>query len=249
MTSNFHKVYDFHNAFTQSQLTPNEALHNFDICSLRVHLIDEEFNEYLSAQTQLDQMDALADLLYVIYGAGVIFGIDLDHAYTSYLHEFGTFLTDSNWKILTHFEQTQRLMIESERSLQHLIPSIDPFDGLLRELSYGLLMCNTNDVGRCLVRMLYHVYHLGFLSRFRMDCLFDLVHQSNMTKLCTTKQEAEKTVQWYQEHMKDRYPQPMIGRSPDGIHWVVFDQSSGGKILKSISYQPPKIVVEECLIP
>jgi len=51
---------------------------------LRLNLIDEEFKELkdaVEAKDIVEVADALTDLLYVIYGAGHAFGINLDLAF------------------------------------------------------------------------------------------------------------------------------------------------------------------------
>jgi len=57
---------------------------NSDIVKLRVDLIDEELRELQEACETKDMVevaDALSDLLYVVYGAGHAFGIDLDRTF------------------------------------------------------------------------------------------------------------------------------------------------------------------------
>ncbi len=52
-----------------------------DVHRLRVALIEEELAEFRNAgeaQDLVEIADALADLLYVVYGAGVTYGIDLE---------------------------------------------------------------------------------------------------------------------------------------------------------------------------
>ncbi len=56
---------------------------------LRIDLISEELEELDLALTNKDIVevaDALTDLLYVVYGAGHAFGIDLDECFTE-VHE------------------------------------------------------------------------------------------------------------------------------------------------------------------
>lgn len=67
------------------------------------------------------------------------------------------------------------------------------------------------------------------------DVAFDLVHKSNMSKLCVSEEEAQKTVQWYKENEYHRYDTPNYRRSDDGIHWVVYNESTK-KILKNVNY-------------
>lgn len=44
---------------------------------LRVSLIEEEFGEFVAAETVVDVADAIADLLYVVVGAACTYGIRL----------------------------------------------------------------------------------------------------------------------------------------------------------------------------
>jgi predicted HAD superfamily Cof-like phosphohydrolase len=79
-TTNFNKVGEFMEAFGQEcKETPDFP--DEKIITLRERLIAEEFKEYIDAVRQRDIIgiaDALSDLLYVVYGAGHAYGIDLD---------------------------------------------------------------------------------------------------------------------------------------------------------------------------
>ena len=84
MATNFEKARDFMRAFGQDVHTratlPNEKTRN-----LRYELIREELEELLDAinkENLVEIADALTDILYVTYGAGHAFGIDLDTCYT-----------------------------------------------------------------------------------------------------------------------------------------------------------------------
>lgn len=55
-----------------------------NVATLRVDLIDEELNELREATSRQDLVgiaDALTDLLYVVYGAGHAYGINLDDCF------------------------------------------------------------------------------------------------------------------------------------------------------------------------
>jgi len=78
--TNFELVEDFMLAFGQEVLEtptmPDKAIQD-----LRVDLIAEELEELeyaIEKEDIVEVADALTDLLYVIYGAGHAFGIDLD---------------------------------------------------------------------------------------------------------------------------------------------------------------------------
>jgi len=82
-TSNFEKVGDFMEAFGQSvEMEPTWP--DFNTRDLRLELISEEFSELCQAMEDRDMVqiaDALTDILYVVYGAGHTFGIDLDECF------------------------------------------------------------------------------------------------------------------------------------------------------------------------
>lgn len=69
------------------------------------------------------------------------------------------------------------------------------------------------------------------------DKAFDLVHKSNMSKLCNTEQNAIETVLKYKLEIPNRYDSPCYRQSEDGINWVVYNKSTM-KILKSKTYSP-----------
>ena len=81
--SNFNSVKKF--MLTFSQEVKNQAsFPNDKITKLRYELILEELNELKEAISQRDikeVADALTDILYVTYGAGHAFGIDLDKCF------------------------------------------------------------------------------------------------------------------------------------------------------------------------
>ena len=81
--SNFELVGDFMEAFGQKvELEPTWP--DFNTRELRLELIQEELDELSDAVADRDMVqiaDALTDLLYVVYGAGHTFGIDLDECF------------------------------------------------------------------------------------------------------------------------------------------------------------------------
>jgi len=82
--TNFELAGDFMEAFGQEVKTEPE-FPDFSTRELRLELIREEYEELEEAIENRDIVevaDALTDLLYVIYGAGHAFGIDLDACYT-----------------------------------------------------------------------------------------------------------------------------------------------------------------------
>jgi len=81
--SNFNKVKTFMETFGQEVKT-NPSLSTDKINSLRYDLIKEELEELKIAienKDLLEVADALTDILYVTYGAGHAFGVDLDKCF------------------------------------------------------------------------------------------------------------------------------------------------------------------------
>ena len=81
--TNFEKVGLFMKTFGQEVKT-NSGLSNEKINSLRLSLISEELDELKKAISDNDIIevaDALTDILYVTYGAGHAFGINLDKCF------------------------------------------------------------------------------------------------------------------------------------------------------------------------
>ena len=81
--SNFERVKKFMETFGQ-EIKEKASFPNDKITSLRYDLIKEELDEFKEAidkKNIKEVADALTDILYVTYGAGHAFGIDLDKCF------------------------------------------------------------------------------------------------------------------------------------------------------------------------
>ena len=97
--TNFEKVGLFMKTFGQEVKTKPE-LSNHKIKDLRISLINEELEELKKAIEDndiLEVADALTDILYVAYGAGHAFGINLDKCFNE-VQESNMSKLDSNGK-------------------------------------------------------------------------------------------------------------------------------------------------------
>jgi len=107
--SNFDRVKKFMKTFGQ-EVKEKAGFPNEKITSLRYDLIKEELDEFKEALDKKDikeVADALTDILYVTYGAGHAFGIDLDKCFEevqnsnmSKLGEDGKPIYNENGKVL-----------------------------------------------------------------------------------------------------------------------------------------------------
>ena len=111
LKTNFEKVQEFMEVFGQ-EVNNKPAWPNDETMELRIDLIEEELGEFKDAiingdGTLVDVADALSDLLYVVYGAGHSFGLDLDACFKevhrsnmSKLDEYGKPIYREDGKVL-----------------------------------------------------------------------------------------------------------------------------------------------------
>ena len=107
--SNFNKVKTFMETFGQ-EIKNKPSFSSDKINTLRYELIKEELEELKVAMENNDLLevaDALTDILYVTYGAGHAFGIDLDKCFEevqssnmSKLDENGKPIYDKSGKVM-----------------------------------------------------------------------------------------------------------------------------------------------------
>lgn len=83
MESNHQKVKEFHEKFGHPAPS-RPALPEPALATLRFDLIHEEFNEIIEAYYSGDLVefaDGVADLLYVVYGLGIVAGLPVDRLF------------------------------------------------------------------------------------------------------------------------------------------------------------------------
>lgn len=88
MQTNFSKVKQFMHVFGQ-EVPIGAEFPDPATVELRLNLITEELGELINAIDMKDLVgvaDALTDILYVTYGAGIAFGLDLDECFDE-VHE------------------------------------------------------------------------------------------------------------------------------------------------------------------
>ena len=107
--SNFFKVKEFMQKFKQ-EVKSKPSFPGDNIIKLRINLIKEELlelEEALNDKNIEETADALTDILYVTYGAGHAFGIDLDKCFDevqksnmSKLDKFGNPIYNDQGKVM-----------------------------------------------------------------------------------------------------------------------------------------------------
>merc|ERR1719230_1834993 len=307
--------------------------------NLRLKLIKEEVRELadaMEAKDMIETIDALGDILYVVYGAGGAFGIDLDQAfdlihksnmtklcktetearetvewykqnrtgpdgkypydtpayrlspdgqyYVVFNESTGKILKSINYSTvkfdsilgtsgaqvsldtslesndaadLTNFKKVTHEFMKNFGQKVFDTPQMDIFDKdpktvdlrlkliveEVKELADAMKAKDMVETIDALGDILYVVYGAGGAFGINLDQAFDLIHTSNMTKLCKTEEEAQETVEWYKKNYtpggKYPYDTPAYRLSPDERYYVVFNESTG-KILKSVNYSVVK---------
>ena len=129
------------------------------------------------------------------------------------------------------------------------VPSKDIFTTKPKLINYRLALINEEvkelneaveshdliETIDALADILYVVYGAFTAIGINADEAFQIVQESNMSKLCKDEDEAKLTVESYIGD--ERYDSPTYRLSEDGQHYVVYNKSTI-KILKNVNYKP-----------
>jgi predicted HAD superfamily Cof-like phosphohydrolase len=256
MVKQFNQVFG-HPAPTEQQL--DIFTKSPDIVSLRNSLINEEImelKEAIESEDVVEMIDALSDIQYVAYGLLVVYGIDGDVEFTNYMDEKYEILDSSRTSEIasrSNFNQTKQFIYSllngnafnvSPSSFldRYTEPSYRQiFNRYVEDLmnTYKTLENATNNSSfiktiKYTLDILYLTYVIGALMGVDLDESIRMVHDSNMSKICSSETEANKTVEWYRNN-ESRYDSPTYRKSMFLDGYVVYNESTG-KILKNINY-------------
>ena len=137
---------------------------------------------------------------------------------------------------LTVHDSLQKNILSDDKKLTKL--RLDLINEEVNELNDAIKNNDFVETIDALADILYVVYGAGASFGIDLDKAFDVVHKSNMSKLCISEKEAIETVEWYKKN-STIYDTPSYRNSKDNKFWVVYNKSTG-KILKSINYTPAK---------
>jgi hypothetical protein len=234
--SDYQKVCDFNIAFDFPQY--NDISDNLKCSKLRIALIEEEFTELKTAYEKLDyieEMDACADILYVAYGMAYTYKIDSD--------KYLDYLIKNKEKTLFENIKNNQIEIKTKLNLLNLIQC--QFNKLVE-------CCDVNDKRwiDALHHIIIYVYDFQVMAKYNSDKIFDLVHESNMTKLCKSEQIAKDTVEKYEidfKSGKSPYDTPYYYQLTSGAYsgYYIVKNKSSGKALKSINYTAVKLNLQD----
>lgn len=125
-----------------------------------------------------------------------------------------------------------------ESNENHIMFRLSLIEEEFRELKDGINKKDKTEIRDALADILYVVYGMADTLGINADLDFDIVHKSNMSKLCTSEEEALETVNDYKykyERGLSPYDTPYYYYFDKIGKWVVKNKSTG-KVLKSINY-------------
>ena len=247
MATNFEKVIEFNKTFglahyEEEQITVFDE--NPKLANLRYALIKEEIGELCEAfetHDYIEVIDALTDILYVVYGAASSFGFNINELYYSTDDKSNTSKTIYD-NVLIKVPEFASMNIGQKNvkdefynlSLaNHYLDKLHNLDDNLFKLIQDK---NYEETKTNLLSILVNTYLLGCYLGIELNRSFDIVHSSNMSKVCATEDDAKTTVQWYTEN-ESRYDSPDYRLCYDNKRYVVYNHSTG-KILKNTKYIP-----------
>ena len=144
---------------------------------------------------------------------------------------------NETFKVKTHYEpQTQ--IFNTNPNLTKL--RLDLILEETQELKDAIENKDFPEIVDALTDILYVVYGAGSSFGVNLDKAFELVHKSNMSKLCDDEKTAELTVQKYKLdylNNKSPYDSPNYKYDENTQKYIVYNENTG-KILKSINYKP-----------
>ena len=245
--TNFDKVCEFNTTFDFPILghTPN-VLDDTKIAKLRYDLIVEEgiveFKKAVKENNKIEMLDSIADHLYVLYGLCYTYGFNPD-SYVRMTFNFNkkTRFTEKN---LTNYE----LIYNSDFTTSNddiFSENCELVDLLKKALLEDKDIVDTYIITMCLI---VNTYKLGINLKIDVDRLFDIVHSSNMSKVCKTEHDAKLTVHYYERNYAS-------GNSPydtpyyyENKGYYLIKNKSTGKSLKSIYYTPVSLDIDSLTV-
>ncbi len=253
MKSHFDLVCDFNKAFDYKVYNFNEGnpLENHKDANYRYNLIHEEGVEELGfairTNNRVEMMDAIADLLYVLYGACYTYDLNPNIMFENFYGNFSSYYTFARQTNLINNENPKEIY-------KKLVNNI----GLIKK--HLLETKNIIYLYSSLLGTINMTYMLGFSLYIDINKVFNIVHESNMSKLCTSEEEAINTVNdyimkrnihnTYYEEYKNKlgedapetkkvycpYDSPYYYKSSNSDFYLVKNKSTG-KALKNINYK------------
>ena len=248
MITFYKQIREFHKAFglVLRDRQDIKVLKDIELCKLRYDLIKEEIGELddaINTKNFIEIIDALSDIMYVVYGCGASFGFDLYNSFLRMIEYIKLSNKLDHYDIVKIAHKKNMYMkvyinvFNNEEDFFQMKLYLKSMVKLLQRLKKTIFLTeNLSETENILNKILLNVFLMGIHLEIDLNKSYNIVHSSNMTKLCKDEEEAKITVKWYLDNEK-RYDSPSYRKSDNGKDWIVYNKSSG-KILKSINYIP-----------
>jgi len=224
MLNHFELVGEFHKTFDHPIRTEyyTNCFDDLKLMNFRYKLMKEEYDEFVDACKKNDRneiIDGLCDLAYVIYGAGHCFGINL----SCYCNVFTgkSNLEDFLKKIKGDY--MENAISDLDIFLNSYLESINEHNHQLLQNSLMVLLDTT--------------YKIVEYLNVDMDKMFREVHRANMTKACSTEEQAIQTCLDYKNKNID------AGYKKYNDKYILYNKADT-KILKNLSWEEPSFVFD-----
>lgn len=201
------------------------------VAKLRHTLITEEIsgkNEFAYCAERDDlvgMLDGMCDILYVVYGAALTFGVDLT----------GEYATLGNPTAPSKANGTLARANDTLSAIHNLEYDAEQF-------KYGYSQGYYSTILSSLANLVKHVYDYAELIQVDLAGAFDEVHKSNMSKFDSTEEEAERSLAIRQASGDEKYLQAYVDMVVvDGVeHWMI-KRTEDNKILKCMGFFEPDL--------
>lgn len=201
------------------------------VANLRFSLIAEEIsgkNEFAYCAERDDlvgMLDGMCDILYVVYGAALTFGVDIIGEYTSLEDRIPP--TSANGT-LASASDTLKVILNLEYDAE--------------QFKYGYTNGYYSTIASSLSNIVTHVYNYSELIQVDLAGAFDEVHKSNMSKFASTKEEAEASITTRQENGDEKYNDVYVASVVvDGVERWMIKRTADHKILKCLGFFEPDL--------
>jgi predicted HAD superfamily Cof-like phosphohydrolase len=226
----FQMVRDFNMAFGVAKFNLGETINsrenvfqdNICLVKFRFGLISEEvaeLSEAIESDDFVEVRDAIADIAYVIYGMCDCLHINADD------HKDFSVPTRSN-----------------------LILKLAGYNEAYNRVNEAIILEDFTSLRANLALLLTTIKSLAVRLGIDFDADFLVVHNSNMSKLCDSEEQAIETVDDYKSKFaagKSEYDAPYFVHLPELNKWAVKNGGNGpkaGKVLKNKYYKAVKFV-------
>lgn len=139
-------------------------------------------------------------------------------------------------------DKLTQLYLQLEKECERETIIYDNYSYTMNNTSNSNSSSNTNKfliVSQIIYNLLKWTYIMAHKYEFNADSDFAIIHESNMSKLCETEEDAKATVIDYEikyKAGKSPYDSPYYYELPELGKWIVKNKSSG-KALKNIKYK------------